>query len=121
MIKTITWTGKTGKTATVKVELMTEYPTGHNNRMVPCCNMIITASVDGQYVGEGLHRLDGPMAGRCGRLGIPEEQMLQIEAVVAEFKGSPEWAAMVARIDRGEKLDAEYDAHYDLVTRAMDR
>jgi hypothetical protein len=125
----ITWTGKTGKTAAVTINLVTErtvshYCDGHRTEITkPCCEIEIEGSVEGMGVlGRSVRRIDNPAAaGCCGRLGIPEEQMVLIEAAIAEIKASPEWVAKLAREAQQDRMHAEYQADHDRVVKAMSR
>ena len=121
----ITWTGKTGKTATVTVELVTErthYADGANVT-VPCCEMRIEGSVSGHgVVGYNVRRVSHPgIAGACGKLGIPAEQMDLIEAAIAEVEATPEWQAKLEREAEAHRQALEHEAGAARIERAMNR
>jgi len=124
--KTITWTGKTGKTAHVTVALVTQRTIDADGDQVtvPCCDLEISATVDGLgCLGYGLRRVQGnpQAAAACGKLGIPADQLVLIDAAIAQIHATPEWQAKVAREEQAERDEQAYQAGLDRINRAMGR
>lgn len=124
MTKQISWTTlTTGMTAVVTVSLITErmrWADG-DEIAVPCCDLSVTGEVNGKgVVGHEVERIEHPqVAGRCGKLGIPEDQMQQIEAAIAEAKATPEWQAKIAKEEQDRQECAQYAADRARVERAL--
>jgi len=129
MKTTTTWKLSNGKAADVTVELRTERTINADGdvMVVPCCELTVLGHVEGiGLMGEGVVRLPAPqmvgavqIVGSCGRLGIPEAQMVEIEGAIAAAKASPEWRAHEANAARIEREGREYDRHTAKMRRVM--
>lgn len=125
MKREITWTTGTGKEAKVTVALKTEKTiwADGDNVTVACCEMDITAEVDGLgCIGTGRPMKITPQQGciaKIGKLGISAENLNRINAAIAEVEATPEWIAKVARIAQAEKEGREYDKHRAMMRRVM--
>lgn len=124
MQKEITWTTGAGKEAKVTVELVTEKVTDADGDKitVKCCEMIITASVDGMGIlgmGRPQRETKQGVAGRIGKLGMVKENLDRVNAAIAEIEASPEWIAKIARQKAAEKASIEIDAHQRRMAHIM--
>lgn len=128
MKTTTTWKLSNGKAASVSVELRTEkrHWCDGDEIVVPCCELMIAGVAAGQTMGCSVQRLPAPqmvgsvrIVGCCGRLGIPEAQMIEIEAAIAAAKATPEWLANEAKRARIEREGSEYDRSTAAIERMM--
>jgi len=120
----IKWTLSSGKAASVTVSLETsrEINADGHTVTVPCCELHTTGEAEGMGVlGYHVQRIDHPeMAGRCGKLGIPAEQMDEIEVAIVECKATPEWRAKEANEAQARKEADDYEVRYNRIIRAME-
>jgi len=125
MKREITWTTGTGKEARVTASLKLEKTiwADGDNVTVSCCEMDITAEVEGLgCVGCGrpvkIDLRQGCIA-KIGKLGINAENLTRINNAIAEIEATPEWAAKVARIAKTDKEGREYDKHRAMMRKVM--
>jgi len=123
MEQVINWTLTDGDeaTVTVRLQLSKEINCDGDVCCVDCCDLSVTGETAKRgTVGSLVCRMDHPeYAGRCGQLGIREEQMLAIEAAISTIKAMPEWQAKMAREQAAEIMHAEYNEHMRKMARAM--
>jgi hypothetical protein len=123
----ITWQTKSGKAATVTVELArrirhlgTNEWTGEAIERDEGYKITTTAHVEGMgEIGRTLYRscpLDG-YTGRVGKLAVPADKMPKIEAAIEACKARPEWQEQVARRAAKDAEMREYEDHYRRVER----
>ncbi len=118
-----TWTTSDGRTAEVTVTLITSkaLDADGDKITVPCCEMEITATVNGEQVGYGYPQaINHPVAvAMIGKLGISKANMVKVEAAIDEIKATPEWQAKTAREEQNRKDEIEYDKHYAKMRKIM--
>jgi len=118
-----TWTTSDGRTAEVTVTLITSkaLDADGDKITVPCCEMEITATVNGEQVGYGYPQaINHPVAvAMIGKLGISKANMVKVEAAINEIKATPEWQAKTAREEQNRKDEIEYDKHYAKMRKIM--
>lgn len=123
MEKQITWTTGDGRTAEVTVSLITSkvLDADGDKITVPCCEMEIRATVNGEMVGYGYPQtIKHPVAvAMIGKLGINKANMTKVDAAIDEIKATPEWQAKVAREERNRKDGIAYDKHCATMRKAM--
>jgi len=127
MTKRVAWMTGTGKQATVAVELVTSRTINldGDKHTVPCCEIEITAYVEGMdMVGSGEPTYDISANNRgliahIGRLGLTAETLALVDAAIAEVKASPEWVAKLAAQAAAIESDARYEADRERIRRAM--
>jgi len=121
MKKSTTWQTKDGRTVEVIVRLDTEreeWADGWDVK-VACCDLSVTTTLAGHVVAysepmmldaDDPARRAGAVA-RLGRIGLTQERLDQILALIAEVKAAPEYQALMAReaqnIADAERLDSE--------------
>jgi len=119
----ITWTGKTKKTATVTVELVTSRRINLDGHIttVDDCEINITATVDGIVLGRGrpVAVKRSAMAARIGNLGIPTEQYAQITTAIEQAEASGEYQAELATSAANLAAAKKYEQNYARVMHAM--
>lgn len=126
IIASVAWMTGTGKQATVDIELVTSRTINldGDKHTVPCCEIEITASVEGLgIVGTG-EPTTIPANGRnlvacIGKLGLTSETRALVEAAIAEIKASPEWTAKVAAQAAAIASSAQYEAGRERMHRVM--
>jgi len=127
-MRQVKWTLNDGRTATITVSLQTERTISADGDVatVPCCEIHIVGEVAGVVMGDSADRLASPrrvgtstVVGRCGGLGIREQQMAEIEAAIAEIKSTPEWIENERRQAEARRESAKYEAHRDRMRRVM--
>lgn len=118
MKKTIEWTTRSGAAAAVTAELILEKTINADGDTVKaaCCEMSITATVDGKYVGT-YDKLLKPfdhkgmtVVARAGNLAIGQDNVDRIEAAIAEIKQHPAWIAKQAKITANAAEVNQYEA-----------
>jgi len=128
LIKKIEWNTKSGLPVVVTLEIQTsrEADADGEKVTVPCCDMGVTATVDGQPVGYHITEIDSAHPAHklgavaiCGNLCIPQSNYMAIKAAQAELESSPEWQAKVARGDKANKEQEAYDAHQTMMRNVM--
>jgi hypothetical protein len=123
MTREITWTTGDNGQARVRVLLITSkvLDADGDKIAVPCCEMTITADINGERIGYGIpQRVDHPVAvARIGKLGINADNMARVEAAINDIKASPEWQAHEAKIEANRKANIEYDRHSAMMRKAM--
>lgn len=124
MKKEITWTTGAGKEAKVTVELVTEKVTDADGDKVTvkCCEIVITASVDGMGIlgmGRPQAETKQEVAGRIGKLGMVKANLDRVNAAITEIEALPEWIAKIARQEKADKAHREIDAHQKRMAHIM--
>ena len=127
MTKRASWMTGTGKQATVDVELVTRrtIDLDGDKCTVACCEIEITASVEGMgMIGSGEPTTDVAanskgLVARIGSLGLTAETLALVEAAIVEVKTSPEWLAQVAGQAAAIESGRRYDEHRERMRRAM--
>ena len=118
-----TWTTSDGRTAEVTVSLITskELDADGDKITVPCCEMTIRATVNGEMVGYGYPQaIKHPVAvAMIGKLGISKANMVKVKAAIDEIKATPEWQAKIARVEQNRKDGIAYDKHCATMRKAM--
>ena len=95
--KEIIWNSETGREIKVTVELITEktYNLDGDICTTSCCDIKITACVDGGAIGTGEpSRRNGLPTGyvaTIGKLLITQENLTAIESAINEIKASSDW------------------------------
>ena len=117
------WTTGDGRTAEVTVSLITSkvLDADGDKITVKCCEMEITATVNGEQVGYGYPQtINHPVAvAMIGKLGINKANMIKVEAAIDEIKATPEWQTKEAREEQNRKDEIEYDKHCATMRKAM--
>lgn len=123
MERVVTWTTGDGRVAKVTVTLVTSkvLDADGDKITVPCCDMVITATINGTLVGYGYPQaVNHPAAvGKIGNLGIVAANMAKIEAAVNEIKATPEWQDKERRAEISDQVRREYDAHRAMMDKVM--
>ena len=124
MKKEITWKTGAGKEAKVTVDLITSkvnYCDG-DNVTVKCCDLVITAQVDGMGI-LGMGRPQSVSAkgisGAIGKLGMVKENLDRVNAAIAEIEASPEWIAKIENQKAAMKAEQEVYAHQRRMAKTM--
>ena len=124
-MKQIKWSTSKGE-AVVVVGLKTEKTINADGDQitVTCCDLIVSATIAGQYVGNSITRkaqtVQGvPLAGNIGKLAVRVEHMALIDAAIAEIKATPEWQTKEAAMAANAKTDDEYNQHRAMMARVM--
>jgi len=117
------WTTGDGRTAEVTVSLITSkvLDADGDKITVKCCEMEITATVNGEQVGYGYPQtVNHPVAvAMIGKLGISKANMVKVKAAIDEIKATPEWQAKIARVEQNRKDGIAYDKHCATMRKAM--
>lgn len=126
MKKEITWTLSTGKEAKVTVELITKETiwADGDNVEVNCCEMKITAEVEGNgCIGTtrptSIPKNDRGLVAAIGKLGINRDNLNRINAAIAEIEATPEWQAKIKGMEIAARESAEYEAHRAKMRKVM--
>jgi hypothetical protein len=124
MKKEITWTTGAGKTAKVTVELITEkvMDADGDKITVKCCEIVVTASVDGMGIlgmGRPQSETKQGVAGRIGKLGMVKANLDRVNAAITEIEASQEWIAKISRQDKADKAHRNIDAHQKRMAHIM--
>ena len=125
--KRIEWTNSRGQQVKATVEIITERTLSADGDMitVPCCEWHESVTLDGCYQGSDIAPMAPVTSGgvtataRCGRVGIPVEQMARIESARAELRSSDVWAAHLATAARNLADRIEYDKACARINCAM--
>ena len=125
--KKIEWTLTSGKKASVTIELQTTKTIDADGDKfdVKCCEMHILGEVQGLgTVGYTIARTPVTVAGTTypatiGKLAIPADKLLEIDAAIAEIEATPEWRAKVAAEERALAADLEYEKHREKMRKIM--
>lgn len=114
---TTEWALKNGNKVVVTAELiLTEaiYADG-DNITVDCCKMgLIKAKIDGYPDQYGLQHYPTPptrtdntvLAGSIGKLGLEQDKMDKVDALINQLKQHPMWVAKQNQIKKNEKTAA---------------
>lgn len=134
MTRTITWTTRTGKTATVTVSLITSIEDrinadGHVVDVTkPCCEIEVVGSIEGLgVVGRGIPREPrGPLASKVpaghrimGKLCVPVAECEMVETAVAEIEASEYVTAWRAKQSAARQVSESCEASSRRVARMM--
>lgn len=110
MRREIIWTTTTNQKAQITVELTLEktiWADGHEIT-VKDCTLSITGTLDDEIMGYNVKRISHPhIAGCCGKLGIPEQQMVKIENAIKTCESTPEWQFHLKAEKRLEQAEIE--------------
>ena len=125
MKKEISWETKDGKGVTVTVALETEkriWADG-DEVFVPACEMVVSAEIEGLgCVGAGRPQKIAERQGcvaLIGKLGLAADKLALVNAAIAEVEATPEWQAKMARRERAEKENEEYEKHRSVMRKVM--
>ena len=123
---TVEW--KTSKGATVKFVIAlvlskVNYCDGANVT-VPECEIEISCNIEGYGFLAGGFSSKNPNTPLGGsvygtKLAIVKENYDRINAVIDELKSAPEWIAKQERIAKSNEVEKDYQAHCNMMRKAM--
>ena len=126
--KAIEWKTQSGKKAIVRLALQTSriVDADGDRCEVACCELNIVAEVAGITEGYTISRRPITVAGTTypatiGRLAIPAAQLAEIDSVLAEIHGTPEWQAHERAAAAANVTAARYAEHAENLEKFMAR
>ena len=126
--KAIEWKTQSGKKAIVRLALQTSriVDADGDRCELACCELNIVAEVAGISEGFTISRRPVTVAGTTypatiGRLAIPAAQLAEIEAVLAEIHGTPDWQAHERAEAAANVAAARYAAHAENLEKFIAR
>ncbi len=125
----INWTLQSGMKIEFTVELITKKRNNLDGVIVytDCCKMTDRVTIDGRYMAGSYQVFDEPQTpktgstiyARYGKVGIKKAEFLLIEAAIAEIKATDVWQAKEAKAHQAAIDSKEYDAHAEMMHKAM--
>ncbi len=123
MIKKVEWKTSDGRLACVTVELITSEDINLDGDTVHVkkTSMEITATVNGQVVGNGKPKLISHQVAvaSIGKLAMTKETLDLVNKAISSVEATPEWKSHLKAVDQARKVSQEYDAHRNSMRKIM--